>query len=196
LNSLLRANAEFAREQRLYRTGDEEFEEKILESPLTTEDAFARLGLLLGTFPPAAIFGKFLYHSLDGNANAEYWVIPLLLFVNFITACAGYYSGKLVGKAITELEKLPWSAMLLALPFVGLFWGILSGGAGGIFIFLIGAVFGAMIGGMVGSVGLSAFAIFHRIFKRGELMSRDHFLPIAFGITFAICAFILSLSGS
>ncbi|NNE98413.1 MAG: hypothetical protein HKN25_05255, partial [Pyrinomonadaceae bacterium] len=75
-------------------------------------------------------------------------------------------------------------------------WGVLSGGAGGLFIFLIGAVFGAMIGGMVGSVGLSAFAILHRILKRGDLMSRDLFYPLAFGVTFAICALILGLTVS
>ena len=191
LDSLLRANAEFAEEKNLYRTENEDFEEKLLESPLTTEQAFSRFGLLLGAFPPAAIFGKFLFESFDGNPNAEYWVIPLLLFVNFVTAATGFYSGKLVGKAMKEIEKLPWWSMILILPFVGLFWGILSGGAGGIIIFLVGAIFGAIIGGMVGSVGLSAFGILHRIFKRGDHISQDQFLPIAFGVTFAICAIIL-----
>ncbi|NNE99640.1 MAG: hypothetical protein HKN25_11525, partial [Pyrinomonadaceae bacterium] len=123
LESLLKMNADFAHEKELYRFEDERFEGSLLEHPLTTEEVFARFGLFLGTFPPAVIFGKFIFEALDGNPNDEYWVIPLLLFVNFITATAGFYSGKLVGKIMGELEKLPWLAMILALPFVGLLWG-------------------------------------------------------------------------
>lgn len=83
--------------------------------------------------------------------------------------------------------------MLLALPFVGILWGILAGGAGGIIIFVVGAVFGAMLGAAVGSVALPVFAIFHRLLKTGEFIDRRQFLPLAFGITLIISAFILGL---
>jgi hypothetical protein len=68
-----------------------------------------------------------------------------------------------------------------------------TGAAGGIFIFIIGALFGAILAAMVGSIAVPAFTIFHRLLKRGEMIERKHFLPLAFGITFIITAFILGL---
>ena len=121
------------------------------------------------------------------------WVFALLLLVNVGSATAGYFSGKLVGKAVLSLEKQPWWAMLFVMPLLGFMWGVVSGAAGGFLFFVIGAIFGAMIGGAVGAAALPLFSIFHRIFKRGEEMDRKHFLPVAFGITFVICAFILGL---
>lgn len=66
----------------------------------------------------------------------------------------------------------------------------------GIFIFLIGAIFGAMIAGAVGGLALPIFTIFHRWLKKGEVIERNQFLPIAMGITFIICALILGLNVS
>ncbi len=83
--------------------------------------------------------------------------------------------------------------MILALPFVGILWGILSGGAGGAVILLFGAIFGAILGGIVGSFALPVFTILHRLLKKGDQIERKHFLPLAFGITFIISAFMLGL---
>jgi hypothetical protein len=83
--------------------------------------------------------------------------------------------------------------MVFALPFRGVLWGIITGGAGGIIVFFIGAFFGALLGSMVGSVALPAFTVFHRLLKKGDLMDARHFLPIGFGVTFIICALILGL---
>jgi len=88
---------------------------------------------------------------------------------------------------------MSWSYMLFSLPFVGMLWGILAGGAGGIIIFVIGAIFGAALGGAVGMAALPALAVFHRLLKKGDQLDRKHFLPIAFGIIFTISAFILGL---
>jgi hypothetical protein len=92
-----------------------------------------------------------------------------------------------------NIEARSWSVMLLLAPLIGLTWGIISGGAGGVIIFVIGALFGAILGGAVGMVALPAFAVFHRLLKRGDMIERRHFLPLAFGITFTICSFILGL---
>ncbi len=81
-----------------------------------------------------------------------------------------------------EIENYSWWAMLFLLPFVGVFWGILAGGAGGIIILIIGAFFGAILGAMVGSAALPAFTVFHRLLKKGDMIDRKHFLPLAFGI--------------
>ncbi len=119
----------------------------------------------------------------------------LFLSISYV-AISGYFSGKLIGKMVAETEKWSWAAMILIAPFIGILWGIMAGGAGGIFIFLIGAIFGAMIAGAVGGLALPIFTIFHRWLKKGEVIERNQFLPIAMGITFIICALILGLNVS
>ncbi len=183
-------NSEYAHREQVFQNDKETVEAKLITNPLSNETAFAYFGFLLGMFPPAALFGRFLYES-NNIPQEEFWIIFLLLLVNIVSALVGYFSGKTIGKIVTELEKLSWHWMLLILPFLGLLWGIISGGAGGIFIFGIGAIFGAILGGLVGSVALPLFTIFHRLFKRGEIIDKKLFLPLAFGITFIISAFIL-----
>jgi hypothetical protein len=188
LNALLEIERETAREKALYQ---ERVETGLVKSPITTQNAFSYFGLMLGTFPPMALFGKFV-----ANANfrgEEIWVIPFLVFVNAVCAGAGYFSGKLIGKLVAETEKWNWASMLLVSPLIGILWGIMAGGAGGIFIFLIGAIFGAIIAAMVGGVALPIFTAFHRWLKKGDVIGRDQFLPLALGITLIISAFILGL---
>lgn len=162
----------------------------MMKNPLTVKQTYAYLGLLLGIFPPAAIFTRFFMNA--GNFRFEdMWVLGVVAVINLISAVVGYFSGKLIGKIIFELEKLSWSKMLLALPFIGMLWGILTGGASGVIIFVIGAFFGALFGAAVGAAALPAFTIFHRLLKKGDAIDRQQFLPLAFGVTFIVCAFIL-----
>ena len=192
LDTLLALNAETSREKAMFRSERERMEADLMKNPLTEKQAFAYFGLMLGTFPPAAIFARILTDA--GSLHGEdYWLIGVLAIVNLISAIVGYFSGKLIGRMVASLEKSSWTKMLLALPFVGILWGILAGGAGGIIIFVVGAVFGAMLGAAVGSVALPVFAIFHRLLKTGEFIDRRQFLPLAFGITLIISAFILGL---
>lgn len=193
LDSLLAINAEIAREKSLFQSERERTEKSLMSNPLTSKQAFAYFGLLLGTFPPAAIFARFFMNA-SSFRNDEIWLIGVIAIVNLISAVVGYFSGKLVGRIVGGLEEMSWTKMLLILPFVGILWGILSGGAGGIIIFIVGAVFGAALGAMVGGVALPAFAISHRLLKKGDAIDRKHFLPFAFGITFIICAFIFGLN--
>jgi hypothetical protein len=190
LARLLELNAEYASHDMLYKSSRERLEAESIGRPLTPEKAFAYLGLLTGTIPPISIFVKALAESSNFRAE-ELWILVLMGLVVAGSAATGYFTGKLIGKIVNELEKLSWHWMILALPFIGLLWGIISGGAGGIFLFIIGAVFGAMIGGMVGSVALTGFAVLHRIFKKGEIIELKIFLPLAVGITSVISALIL-----
>lgn len=189
---LLAVNAETARQQNMYRSDREKLAAELIKNPLSTEKAFAHFGLLLGAFPPAAIFTKFF---LDAGTvgNDQYWIVGILLVVNLISAVVGYFSGKLIGKTVREIEKFPWTAMLLISPLIGMLWGIVAGGAGGVVIFFVGAIFGALLGGAVGAAALPVFAIFHRLLKKGEVIDQRHFLPVAFGVTLTICAFILGM---
>lgn len=163
-----------------------------MRNPLDAEKTFARYGLMLGAFPPAAIFARWMVEVTfrDGGGIL---VMGLMSFVILLSAIVGYFSGKVVGRAVSKAENRSWSAMVLITPFIGLLWGMGAGGAGGIIIFGIGAIFGAILGGAVGAVALPVFAMLHRLVKRGDLIEQRHFLPLAFGVTLTICSFILGL---
>ncbi len=192
LDSLLAHNAETAREKAMFRTEREETEASLMTNPMTDRQVFAYFGLLLGIFPPAAMFTRFFINEASFR-NDEFWLIGVVAIINLISAVVGYFSGRFVGKIVGKLEKASWTMMLFALPFIGILWGILAGGAGGIIVFVVGAIFGAMLGAMVGSAALPVFAIFHRLLKKGDVIDRKHFLPLAFGVTLIICAFVLGL---
>lgn len=191
LDALLFANAEIEYDKSLYRSERQRFEAGMMRRPLSIQQTFAYFGLMLGVFPPAALFTRF---SLDTMVMVEdSWIILPFILIIMLSATVGYLSGKLVGKTVLEAEKLSWTRMLLVLPFVGLVWGIAAGSAGGIIVFIVGAFFGALLGSIVGACALPVFAIFHRIIKRGEFVELKHFLPIAFGVALAISAFMLGL---
>lgn len=192
LDLLLQKNLEFAREKSLYATEREKLEAALMKNPVSIEKTFRRFGLMLGIFPPAALFAHFL---MDGRffQGGDVWFLGVLAIVNLISAVVGFSSGKFIGKLVFELEKGSWSRMLLTLPFIGIFWGMIAGGAAGIIIFGIGAFFGAMVGSLVGAAALPFFSIFHRLLKRGDEIENKHFLPLAFGVTFIISAFFLGL---
>lgn len=192
LDALLAVNAEIAREKSLFNSEQERTAADLMKNPMSVKKTYAYFGLLLGVFPPLAIFIKFF--SEKGIFRFEdVWILGVVAVINLIAATVGYFSGKLVGKIVAELEKFSWSYMIFSLPFIGMLWGILAGGAGGIIIFVFGAFFGAALGALVGSVALPAFTIFHRLLKKGDQFDSQHFLPVAFGITFIISAFILGL---
>jgi hypothetical protein len=195
LTEIINANAEIANDKLLYHNDLEKLEYDLMKNPITNEKAFARFGLMLGTFPPMVIFGKYLFPLFKYPTGDNIEVVTLfLLFINIICAIAGYYSGKkIISQLVAKTEKYSWTSMLLLSPLIGILWGIITGGISGVFIYIIGAIFGAIIASMVGSVALTTFTVFHRLFKRGDSIEQKHFLPIAFGITATVCAFILGL---
>jgi hypothetical protein len=195
LTAIINANAEIANEKLLYHNSLEKAERDLMKNPITNEKAFARFGLMLGIFPPMVIFGSFLVSEFLHNPTTDKWLFVFLLpFINIICAVVGYYSGKhIISKLVEKTETLTWSKMILLSPLIGILWGIITGGIGGVFIFVIGAFFGAMIASIVGSAALTTFTAFHRLLKRGDSIEQKHFLPLAFGITATICAFILGL---
>ncbi len=192
LDALVSINNVTAREKSLYKSTKDKEEAALLKNPLSVEIAVSYFGLLIGTITPTAFFTRF---SIDAKIfhGEDLWILGIFALVNLITAIVGFVSGKQIGKLVAELEKQSWSTMMLALPFVGVFWGILTGGAGGVIVLVVGAFLGAVIGAVVGGIALPAFVLFHRLLKRGDFIDRKHFLPLAFGITFVISAFFLGL---
>ncbi|MEP7074329.1 MAG: hypothetical protein ABI878_00850 [Acidobacteriota bacterium] len=191
LDVLLAATAETARIKRSFQNDAEEFEASLMRRPLSSKQAFSYFGLMLGVFTPATMFGRvFLNNGMPPN---ESWVIGILLIINVVSAVVGYFSGKLIGHMVSAAEKYRWPTMLTLLPLIGILWGIMAGGAGGFIVFIVGSFFGAILGAAVGAVAVPAFTLFHRLLRRGDMIETKHFLPLAFGVTFAICSFILGL---
>ena len=190
LEWLLEANAEIAKYKAEFPTRTTELELAMMKRPLTAEQTFAWFGAMLGTFPPATLFGMFLVSS-DGPEPAL--VAALLGFVTAVTAVAGYFLGKIVAALITNIRRMSLSSSLLLVPLVGFCWGAVSGAAGGVFLFIIGAFFGGAIGGAVGAVALTAFFLLYRKLTVAGMIELKHFLPLSFGVTFTICAYLLSL---
>ncbi len=192
LEKLLAINAETVREKSLFHSEREKTEAAMMKKPLNTVQAFSYFGLVLGLFSPAAIFGRILIDS-SGLRGEDVWILGVLAIVNILSAVVGFFSGKLIGKMVREVENFSWGMMIFMLPFVGVLWGIITGGASGIIILIVGAFFGAILGAAVGSAALPAFTVLHRLLKKGDVIDRKLFLPMAFGITFIICGFILGL---
>jgi len=192
LNNLLEINAETRRRKAMFRSEREELEAALMSNPYSVKRTFSYFGLLLGTFTPAAMFARFIIDARIFQSN-DFWILGVMFVINLLAAAGGYYSGRLIGRIVSEAEKISWTQMILTLPFVGILWGVLAGGAGGVIVFFFGAFFGAALGAAVGSVALPAFTIFHRLLKRGDKIEQKHFLPLAYGITFIISAFILGL---
>lgn len=163
-----------------------------MKNPLSVEKSLAYFGLLLGTFPPAAFFIR-LFSDVRSLRGEDAWIFGIAAIVILISSIVGFFSGRLIGKVVLEAEKMSWTKMLFVLPLIGILWGILSGGAGGIIIFVIGAIFGALLGASVGGFALPLFVVLHRLLKRGDQIEIKHFLPLAFGIAFIVSAFMLGL---
>jgi hypothetical protein len=192
LNLLLETNAEIAREKSAFISEREKLEAGLMKNPLSIEKTFARFGLLLGVFPPSALFTRFFIDSRILQSE-DVWILGIAAIVTLVSTIVGYLSGKFIAHTVSELEKLSWSKMLLTLPFIGMFWGIMAGGAGGIIVFGIGAFFGAVFGGLVGAAALPFFSIFHRLLKSSDQIENRYFLPLSIGTTAIIAAFILGL---
>lgn len=191
LNQLLKINAETVRAKANFKSEFEQFEVNMMKNPLSAEQAFGYFGLMLGSIPQLTTLAAILYNL----RNTDNHTILLLfgLAVITVTSVVGFFTGKKVGKTVNNLENSSWTKMLLLTPFVGLLWGMITGGAGGLIIYLIGAIFGGIIGGAVGFAVLPIFVIFHRLLKKGEFIETKHFLPLAFGIIFIICSLIVGL---
>ncbi|QQS41789.1 MAG: hypothetical protein IPM63_02245 [Acidobacteriota bacterium] len=128
---------------------------------------------------------------MDIPADDASSLVLITLLVTSAAAAVGYFTGKIVGKIVRELDEFSLPARLAMLPFVGITWGILAGGAGGAVIFLFGAIPGAVIGAAAGFAALPAFALLHSALRKGEFIQRKHLYPSAIGVAATLAAMIL-----
>jgi hypothetical protein len=192
LNWLLAVNAEETRRRKLFGNAAEEEELLLMRRPLSTGRAFALFGLVLGLFPPAAIFIKMFGYGAVGYHSSFLLFIGCLL-MNFTCAGVGYAMGQALGRAIENVERQSWTAMMILLPLIGAAWGGVTGFAGGLIFIGIGAIFGAIFAIPIGALCFTLFAPFHRILARGGMIDARHFWPLASGASLLAAALVLGL---
>ncbi|HEV7857963.1 MAG TPA: hypothetical protein VGO91_04975 [Pyrinomonadaceae bacterium] len=189
LNWLLHANAQAAAHRKLFRNDREEDEALMMRRPLQMRQAYALFGLMLGTLPPAAIFGRMFQYGLGKDGT----LVCLCLLMNIICAVVGYAMGSALSGNMHKLTRASWNKMLLISPWVGALWGMVAGGAGGFLFFGFGAIAGIICGIPVGMAAFLLFALLHRLLARGGMIDARHFWPLACGITLTMAALVLSL---
>lgn len=187
LESLLAANAEI---ERNLASGRDENLSRAFRTPLDREAVFSNFGLMLGIFPPATFFLTFLFYSAP---RANPLAVILVILANTGTALAGRKFGKVVARMVNYADQQPLGANLMLTVLIGALWGMVAGGFGGLFLFLVGSIFGAIIGGAVGAVALPAFLIPYKVVQQDGSVGLSHFLPMSVGVTTIICAFILHM---
>lgn len=190
LNWLEAANAEIARRKQQFRLERHEYEAELMRSPVAVKDAYAYFGLLLGLLPPAAIFGKIFKYGLAENALG---VFALCLLMNLVCAFVGKFIAGAFAASFINFERKSRTKMLFLSALLGFCWAIITGAAGGAIFFGFGAIFGAICAVPVGVAAFPVFASIHRTLERGGEIEWKHFLPIAFGISTAISAFIVGM---
>jgi hypothetical protein len=193
LNWLLMEN-ERAASRPLYSNAREEVEMLLMLRPISTKRAYTLFGMLLGTFPPLAIF----YRVLDGMAGHQ-WVyiaqVVLVLLLMMLAACClvGRAMGSVMGGWLAGKEGGSRTRTFFHAIVAGIAWGAVTGAAGGVPAFGIGAIYGQAFAVAVGIVAFPLFAMLHRPLARGGMIDARHFRPLACGVVMVITALILGM---
>jgi len=197
LNWLVAALADEEERRYLFRSADEEAQMGLMRHPLSTRKAYALFGMLLGIYPPAAIFCRLFNsygvgHAFDNQIGASLFWFSFCLAMNVICCLVGRKMGSVIGNYIDHLERVSWHRMIIVTMLSGLLWGATTGAIGGAIFFGIGAFFGIVCAVPVGVLAFTFFTLFHRPLTRGGMIEAAHFWPLAWGITLTIVALILS----
>ena len=157
---------------------------------MSARRSLALFGLMLGMFPPAAIFIKMFDYGLVGYKSSVLLFI-ICLVMNFSCAGVGYAMGGALASSVEKLERRSWTRMLLMLPLIGAAWGAVTGGAGGLIFLGIGALFGSIFAMPIGALAFILFASLHRVLSRGGMIDARHYWPLASGVTLLLAALVL-----
>ena len=187
LSWLLAENEREAHRNRLLRDSRVEAELLLMHNPISAKKAFALFGLLLGTFPPAAIF----LTILPGVMASELFI--LLLMMNAVCCFVGRWMGSLLGDWLVNQDAGNWPLKFLKSLAASIAWGAVTGGAGGLPAFGIGAFFGAFYAVMVAIVAFPLFTLLHNLLARGGMIDARHLWPLACGVVMVITALILGM---
>lgn len=135
--------------------------------------AYALMGWLIGTVVPLFGFGIMYLGSLNVPAVApaapksgEINLTALLILIGFLCSAAGVISGAVIGGLMIFIRRIHWSVPIIIAPILGLIWGIITGGAGGFPVFVVGALFGAIVAAPFGVLGFLVFTALYESLAR------------------------------
>lgn len=142
---------------------------------LESVGAYALLGWLTGTIVPLFGFGIMYFggrNAPDIPASGEMNLTVLFLLIGLLCSVAGLIAGAIIGVVMILIRRIHWTATIIASPLLGLIWGIVSGGAGGFPVFVVGALFGAIVAAPFGVLGLLTFAALYEPFahRKGGIL--------------------------
>lgn len=165
-----------------------------MRRPISTREALALFGLLLGVFVPAAMFYRmFNYGFHESGSSFEQLFFPLLLWaMNVVCGLMGRKMGRVFGGRIDKYERTSWHRMFFCATGAGALWGLTTGSVGGVLFFGFGSLLGALLALPVGMLGFAFFAPLHRLMSRGGMIDARHLWPLACGVALTIAALILS----
>ena len=129
--------------------------------------AYGLFGWLLGTLTPGLCVLLILLDKFSLSNENDRQTAGFFLIVVAICSGVGLFAGAAIGVLMKFLRsRVHWIVPILAAPFLGVIWGVIAGGAGGLPIMIIGALFGAIIAGVVGGFGFGAFALIYELLAR------------------------------
>jgi len=168
-------------------SGDREISTSFLARRLDLSTSLRFFGIAIGTVPTAAIL--FRLFVMDSSPNPA--VLLLAVLATAVTGLVGHLTAGFTSAALERVLSTSFLRSLLLVPIIGIVWGIMSGAAGGLFLFVLGAPVGGVIGGMVAGTALPLFVgLFNLTAEEGEI-SVNRFLPIAVGISGSAAALFL-----
>jgi hypothetical protein len=167
----------------------------VMTSRIDSKKAFGYFGLLIGTLPPFALVLRAFSEIEPGErlSSSVLGFLGLLTLAGVLTGLTGYVSRKFVSSAVDRSSRFRLPNRILMLSLIGAVWGAVSGAVGGLALFVIGSIFAGITGAVVGAVALPLLIGLRSLVGHGDFIEMRHFLPIAFGITFTLCALILGL---
>ena len=194
LSRLLDLNAREAARRQLFRGPRDEERMLLMRRPVSTERAYALLGLMLGLFPPAAILVRIFRYAFPFTGHVNRGLLLLAVAAILTCAAVGGLMGRKLGRGFDEVERAPWNEMLMAAFADGVWWAVVTGGMGGGVFFFIGAPIGVACALPVGALGFALFTLLHRPLTHGGMIEASHLWPLACGVALSIAALILRIS--
>ena len=176
--------------RRLARRADEALQAMRMREPISNAEALAWFGTFLGLFPPAALFARALHKGV--STKSDLGVLVVCIMMNLVCCVVGRAMGRHLGGKLGNTREHAWLLTLLSALVFGLLWAVVTGAAGGVIVFGIGALFGPICAAPVALAGFPAFMLLHRLLSRGGMIEERQLWPLAFGVPCVIAALILS----
>jgi hypothetical protein len=163
----------------------------LMQNPQPLVAAYGWFGLLLGLFPPAAIFCRFFKFGLE-DSNRLIWAS---MFAVALAVCGaiGRLTARFAAQSIAEPRRYHWLQLFLLAVLLGSFWGIVTGAAGGAVFFGVGSLAGILFAVPIGVAAFPLFALLHQQLSRDGMIEESLMWPLAFGLPLLVTAAVLGI---